>query len=175
MEKGEYIQAVINRRVSVEKILMKNLPKTKESAIIHEDLITLYLCKVLSKVNFLKIKDQDEALSIFKRQAKDVKYDYFRSNAKRGKNILKEVDLENLLLPDHSQNIVEEFEQKDIINKIIDQLSNSEIQFLNIALLQGRSYTEVSSMLNISIVAVRKKISRLRAKLANVYERIKNN
>lgn len=173
MNRQLYCELVEQKRHLIQRLLMKNLPYTRERMIIYENLWTMYTLKVYGKVNSERIKTPVEALRIFKRQAKDAKAEYFRSNANKAKSLLNDFDFVEQEIVDSSQCVFGLYEEQDILKRIIAQLSDAQVEFLNIALLQGLKYVEVASILQISVCNVRTKVTRLLNEMKRIYKSLK--
>lgn len=174
MRKDDYYQLWFENRLLFQRILMYKLPSTKEGMIIFENLWTLFICRIVEKVKYHNLETRSSALAVLIRQAKDVKFELFRTNAKKSNKFLKDIELENVDVIDKSQSIVELYEQKEVFQKLIDKLPDKEVEFINICLLQGRDYKEVAELYGKTIGAITKRVSRLRKKLLMTYDSLKN-
>jgi DNA-binding CsgD family transcriptional regulator len=173
MNRQLYCELVEQKRRLIQRLLMKNLPFTRERMIICENLWTMFSLKVYGKVKSERIKTPEEAVRIFKRQAKDAKSEYFRINANKAKSLLNDFNFVEQEITDNSSCVFALYEDQDILKRIIAQLNNAEVEFLNIAFLQGLRYAEVASILHISISNVKTKVTRLLKKMKMIYRRLR--
>jgi RNA polymerase sigma factor (sigma-70 family) len=173
MNQDEYSRLLNKTRFVIGRLLMKNLPCCRERMIIWEDLWGLYLCKALEKIDYEKISNETQAIRYFKRQAKDAKYEYFRANIRKAKHLFSEIEIDKIDIPNSIKPVDEILEEHDVIAKIADNLSDNDVEFLNVCFLQDRSYSEVATLLNISPDNAKQKAHRLKKKLRKVYQNMK--
>jgi len=171
MQNVNYYQLIIQYRPFIEKLLLKNLPRTRETTIIVEELWEKCLVKLIKKVDdYWTGMPRTHLMEIFKSVARDVKWDYFRSEAHRQRLRIKEEGFSGISSFYHSRSLYELYEQKELFNSIVEVFPMSDLEFMYVALLQGKTYKEVAEIYSTTPAAIKMKILRVRTKARMKYE-----